>query len=69
MVVIREPQTIYFDFDQPKIVDESLKRKIEFTIKHNEYLAENKIKNKIELLLSKYKHENNTYEHGKQQDE
>ena len=69
MVVIREPQTIYFDFDQPKIVDESLKRKIEFTIKHNEYLAENKIKNKIELLLSKCKHENNTYENGKQQDE
>ena len=69
MVVIREPQTIYFDSDQPKIVDQCLKRKIEFTIKHNESSAENKIKNKIELLLSKYKHENNTCEHGKQQDE
>ena len=32
-------------------------------------LAENKIKNKIEQLLLKYKHENNIHEHQKQQDE
>ena len=46
MIVIRDPQTFYFDFDQPKNVDENLKRKIEFIIKSNESLAENKAKNK-----------------------
>ena len=42
---------------------------IEFIIKINESLAENKIKNDIEQLLSKYKHEYNIYEHRKQQNE
>ena len=40
--------------------------KIEFIIKSNEYLAENKIKNKIEQLLLKYDHGNNIHEHRKQ---
>ena len=31
--------------------------------------AGNKIKNKIEQLLSKYKHGNDIHEHGKQQNE
>ena len=58
--------TFYFYFDWPKGVDEddNLKHEIEFIIKINEYLAENKIK---QLLLSKYKHGNNIHEHGKQQ--
>ena len=38
-------------------------------IKSSEYLAENKIKNDIEQLLLKYKHDNNIHEHGKQQNE
>ena len=59
----------YFDFDWPKNVDENLKHESEFIIKSNESLAENKIKNKIEQLLSKYMHGNNIYEHGKQQNE
>ena len=42
---------------------------IEFIIKINESLAENKLKNDIEQLLSKYKHEYNIYEHRKQQNE
>ena len=68
MIVIRDPQTFYFDFDQPKNVDENLKRKIEFIIKSNESLAENKAKNKkIEQLLSQYEHVNDIHEHGKQQ--
>ena len=68
MIVIRDPQTFYFDFDQPKNVDENLKHKIEFIIKSNESLAENKAKNKkIEQLLSQYEHENDIHEHGKQQ--
>ena len=61
MIVIRHPKTFYFDFDWPKDVDENLKHKIEFIIKSNEYLAKNKIKNKIEQLLSKYKHENDIH--------
>ena len=61
VIVIRDPKTFYFDFDWPKDVDENLKHKIEFIIKSNEYLAKNKIKNKIEQLLSKYKHENDIH--------
>ena len=63
MVVKREPKTFYFDFDWPKDVDEILKHDIEFIIKSNESLAENKIKNETEQLYSKYKHGNNIHEH------
>ena len=69
MVVTREPKTFYFDFDWPKDFDENLKYKIEFIIKSNESLAENKLKNEIEQLLSKYKHRNNIRERRKQQNE
>ena len=41
MIVIRDPKTLYFDFDWHKDVDENLKHEI---IKRNESLAENKIK-------------------------
>ena len=53
LVVIREPKTFCFDFYWPKDVDVNLKHEIEFIIKSNESLAENKIKNKIEQLLLK----------------
>ena len=46
-----------------------MKHEIEFIIKINEYLAENKIKNEIEQILLKYKHGHNIHEHGKQQSE
>ena len=69
MIAIRDPKTFYFDFDWPKDVDQNLKHEIEFLIKSNESFAENKIKNEIEQLLPKYKHGNNIYEHGKQQNE
>ena len=59
LIVIRDPKSIYFDFDRSK--DE-----IEFIRKSN-VKNENKIKNEIEQLLSKYKHRNNIHEHGKQQ--
>ena len=52
MIVIRDPKLI-FDFDRPKDVHKNL---IDFIIKSNESLPENKIKNKIEQLLSRYKH-------------
>ena len=69
MIVIRDPKTFRFDFNLPTYVDENLKNEIEFIIKSNESLAENKIKNEIEQLLFKYKHGNNIHEHGKQQNE
>ena len=69
MVVIGEPKTFYFDFDWPKNVDKNLKHEVEFIIKSNESLDENRIKNEIEQLLSRYKHGNDIYEHGKQQNE
>ena len=68
MIVIREPKTFYFDFDQPKDVEMNLKHEIEYIIKINESLAENKMKNETKQL-SKYKHGNNIDEHGKQQNE
>ena len=65
MIVIRDPKLI-FDFDWPKDVHKNL---IDFIIKSNESLPENKIKNKIEQLLSRYKHWNYIHEHEKQQNE
>ena len=54
MIVIRDPKTFCFNFDLPKDVDENLKHEIEFIIKSNESLAENKLKSEIEQLLLKY---------------
>ena len=67
MIVIRDPKTFQFDFDWPKDIDENLKHKIEFIIKSNDSLPENKIRNKTEQLLLKYKLSNNIHEHGKKQ--
>ena len=69
MVLIRKPKTLYFDFDLPKDVDNNLKYETEFIIKHNEFVAEHKMKNYIKQLLFKYKHGNDIHEHGKQQNE
>ena len=69
MVVIRETKTFYFDFDWPRNVNENLKHEIEFIIKSNELLAENKIKNEIEQLFFKRKHGNDIHKHRKQQNE
>ena len=43
-----------------------MKHEIEYIIKSNKALVENKIKNEIQQLLSKYKHGNNISEYGKQ---
>ena len=69
MIVIRDPKTFYFYFNWPKDVDENSKHETEFIKKSNESLVENKIRNEIEQLLSKYKHGNNIHEHRKDQDE
>ena len=44
MIVIRDPKTLCFNFDWPKYDDENLKQEIEFIIKSNQSLAENKRK-------------------------
>ena len=69
MIVIRDPKTIYFYLDWPKDADENLKHKSVFIIKRNESLAESKIKNEIEKLMSKYMYGNNIHEQGKQRNE
>ena len=69
MIVIRDHNTFSFNFDWPKYVDENLKHEIDFIIKSNESLVENKMGTKIEVLLLKYKHGNNIHEHGKPQNE
>ena len=69
MVVIRDPKTFCFNFDLTKDSDENLKHEIEFITKINKSLADIIIRNEIEQLLLKYKHGNNTHEHGKQQNE
>ena len=48
MILIRDPRTFCFNFDWPKHVDDNLKHEIEFIVKSNKSLAENKIKNEIE---------------------
>ena len=51
MVVITDSKSFYFDFDQPKDVVNSLENEIEYVIKSNESLAENKIENEIEQFV------------------
>ena len=69
IVLIKEPKTFYFNLDLPKDVDKNLEHQIKFIIKRNKSLAENKIKNKIEQLLSKYKHGIDIHAHGKKQND
>ena len=69
MIVTRDPKTFCFNFDWSKQVDANLKHEIEYILKTNESLAENKMKNEIEQLLLKDKHENNIPENGKQKTE
>ena len=44
MIVIRDPKTFRFNFHWPKDFDENVKHKIEFNMKSNKFLDENKIK-------------------------
>ena len=52
MIVARDPQTFYFDFDSAKNVDENLNNEIEFIIKSNESLAESKTKKQDWTLIA-----------------
>ena len=68
-IVTRDLKTFCFGFDWTEDVGENLKYEIEFIIKSNESLAEKKIKNETEQLLSKYNHGKDIHEHGKQQNQ
>ena len=67
IIVIRDTTPFYFNLNLPKDVGENWKQDIEFIIKSNESLAENKIKDELEQLLLTYKHGNNIHKHRKQQ--
>ena len=69
MIVIKDPKTFYFHFDWPIDVDQNLKHEIEFIVKDNKSLADNKIKNKIKQLLLQYKHGYIIQEQVKQKNE
>ena len=53
MNIMKDPKNFSFNFDWPKDVDENLNYEIEFIIKRNQSLAENKIKNETEQLFLK----------------
>ena len=65
----RSQKFFCFNFDWPKYVHENLKHEIQFLLKSNKPLTENKIKNETGQLLLKYKHGKHIHEHGKQQNE
>ena len=57
MIVMRDHKIFCFNFYLPNDVDVNLKHKIEFIVKSNESIAKIIIKNEIEQLFLKYKHE------------
>ena len=67
IIVIRDTTPFCFNLNLPKDVGETWKQDIEFIIKSNESLAENKIKDELEQLLLTYKHGNNIHKHRKHQ--
>ena len=64
LVITTEQKIIHFDLY--KNVDNNMKHEIDSIINHNENLTEHTIKNEIKQFLSKYKHANGIFEHGKQ---
>ena len=64
LAIIAVPKIILFDL--LKDVCNNLNYETDSFIKHNQLLSEHTIKNEISQLLFKYKHGNNSDEHGKQ---
>ena len=62
LVIATESNTFHFDLPKDAVIN--LKHEIYSIIKHNELLAEHKIKKTG--LLSKYKHGDDIHEHAKQ---
>ena len=55
-----------FSFDLLNDADKNLEHEINFIMKHNKFLSEHTIKNKISRLLFKFKHGNDINEHEKE---
>ena len=53
IMVIRDPKTFYFNFNKKFNVDKNLKHKIEFIIKSNRFLAENRIEKRDWTIIIK----------------
>ena len=64
LVITTKHRTFHFDLSKDSGIN--LKHEICFIIQHNEFLAEDTIKNEMRQLLSKYKHGNDIHKHGKQ---
>lgn len=64
LVITKKPKASYYDLSRD--ADNNMEHQIDSATKDNGLLAKRTIKNKIRQLLSKYKHENDFHEHGKQ---
>ena len=63
---IIETKNVHFHFDLLNDVDKSSMDEINHIIEQNESSVKHKIKNKVDQLLYKYKHENDIHEQQKQ---
>ena len=61
-----EFKIFHFHFDFSNDVDKNLKHETEFLIERSKSLAEEKIKNEIHWLITKYKQGNDMHEERKQ---
>ena len=68
-LVITEIKAFDFQFDLPEYTDKNLKHKVDHIIRHNGFLAEEKMKNEIDQLLYKHKYGNYIHEHRKEQNQ
>ena len=59
-------QTFHIHFGLNKYNNKNLKHEIDFIIKQNWILAEQRLKNQTDELMCKYKHGNNSHENEKQ---
>ena len=64
LVIIAEPRSICFNLINK--IDNSIKHEPNYVINDNGYLAEQKIKSKIDHFLYKYKHGSYIYDHRKE---
>lgn len=65
-LVMIEFKIFHFHFDFSNDVDKNLKHETEFLIERSKSLAEEKIKNEIHWLITKYKQGNDMHEERKQ---
>ena len=62
-------QVFSFPIDFAKELDKYITHEVYCTIRRNGFLAEQRIKNNIDLLFFEYKHGNSIHEHRKQQNQ